>query len=168
MKKDMGGAAHVLGLANLIMQLELPISLQVLIPAVDNAISSDAYRPGDVLNTRLGKTVEIHNTDAEGRLVLADALDIPREDSLAALRDVPADELFAVYDETFASHYHAPAIDHQLLTESTWKTIQSGALLGRELIIGSNYHEWYANTAEDTTWDDVVREGPRIIEGIDY
>ncbi len=74
MKKDMGGAAHVLGLANLIMQLELPISLQVLIPAVDNAISGDAYRPGDVLNTRLAKTVEIHNTDAEGRLVLADAL----------------------------------------------------------------------------------------------
>lgn len=74
MKKDMGGAAHVLGLANLIMQLELPVSLQVLIPAADNAISSDAYRPGDVLNTRLGKTVEIHNTDAEGRLILADAL----------------------------------------------------------------------------------------------
>ena len=74
MKKDMGGAAQVLGLANLIMQLELPVSLQVLVTAVDNAISSDAYRPGDVLNTRLGKTVEIHNTDAEGRLVLADAM----------------------------------------------------------------------------------------------
>jgi len=74
MKKDMGGAAHVLGLANMIMQMELPISLQVLIPAVDNAISGDAYRPGDVLNTRLGKTVEVDNTDAEGRLVLCDAL----------------------------------------------------------------------------------------------
>lgn len=74
MKKDMGGAAHVLGLANMIMQMELPISLQVLIPAVDNAISGDAYRPGDVLSTRLGKTVEVDNTDAEGRLVLCDAL----------------------------------------------------------------------------------------------
>ncbi|MGB1256257.1 MAG: leucyl aminopeptidase family protein [Thiolinea sp.] len=74
MKKDMGGAAHVLGLANFIMQLDLPISLQVLVPAVDNAISGNAYRPGDILNTRLGKTVEVHNTDAEGRLVLADAL----------------------------------------------------------------------------------------------
>ncbi len=74
MKKDMGGAAHVLGLANLIMQLELPICLQVLIPAVDNAISGDAFRPGDILNTRLGKTVEVDNTDAEGRLILCDAL----------------------------------------------------------------------------------------------
>lgn len=74
MKKDMGGAAHVLGLANMVMQMDLPLSLQVLIPAVDNAISGDAYRPGDVLNTRLGKTVEVDNTDAEGRLVLCDAL----------------------------------------------------------------------------------------------
>lgn len=74
MKKDMGGAAHVLGLAKLIMQLELPICLQVLIPAVDNAISGDAFRPGDVIHTRLGKTVEIDNTDAEGRLILCDAL----------------------------------------------------------------------------------------------
>ncbi|MEZ5477588.1 MAG: leucyl aminopeptidase family protein [Thiolinea sp.] len=74
MKKDMGGAAHVLGLANLIMQLELPVNLQVLIPAVENAISGDAFRPGDVLATRLGKTVEVDNTDAEGRLVLCDAL----------------------------------------------------------------------------------------------
>ena len=74
MKKDMGGAAHVLGLARLIMQLELPICLQVLIPAVDNAISGDAFRPGDVLHTRLGKTVEVDNTDAEGRLILCDAL----------------------------------------------------------------------------------------------
>lgn len=74
MKKDMGGAAHVLGLANMIMQMDLPLSLQVLIPAVDNAISGDAYRPGDVLQTRAGKTVEVDNTDAEGRLVLCDAL----------------------------------------------------------------------------------------------
>ncbi|MEZ5537794.1 MAG: leucyl aminopeptidase family protein [Thiolinea sp.] len=74
MKKDMGGAAHVLGLANMIMQMDLPLSLQVLIPAVDNAISGDAYRPGDVLNTRAGKTVEVDNTDAEGRIVLSDAL----------------------------------------------------------------------------------------------
>ncbi|HPY41400.1 MAG TPA: leucyl aminopeptidase family protein [Thiolinea sp.] len=74
MKKDMGGAAHVLGLAKLIMHLELPVCLQLLIPAVDNAISGDAFRPGDVIHTRLGKTVEIDNTDAEGRLILCDAL----------------------------------------------------------------------------------------------
>ena len=74
MKKDMGGAAHVLGLANYIMQTQLPVRLQVSIPAVENAVSGDAYRPGDVITSRLGKTVEIDNTDAEGRLVLADAL----------------------------------------------------------------------------------------------
>jgi len=74
MKKDMGGAAHVLGLANLIMSLGLKVRLQVLIPAVDNAISANAFRPGDVLDTRSGKSVEVDNTDAEGRLVLCDAL----------------------------------------------------------------------------------------------
>ena len=74
MKKDMGGAAHVLGLAQLIMALNLPIRLDVFVSAADNAISSDAFRPGDVLHTRSGKTVEIDNTDAEGRLVLCDAL----------------------------------------------------------------------------------------------
>lgn len=74
MKKDMGGAAHVLGLAQLIMQLQLPVHLRVLIPAVDNAIGGDAFRPGDILATRAGKSVEVDNTDAEGRLVLCDAL----------------------------------------------------------------------------------------------
>ena len=74
MKKDMGGAAHVLGLAQLIMANNLPVRLRVLIPAVENAISGNAMRPGDVIKTRKGLTVEIDNTDAEGRLVLCDAL----------------------------------------------------------------------------------------------
>lgn len=74
MKKDMGGAAHVLGLAQMIMSLDLPVNLRVLIPAVENAVSGNAFRPGDVLKTRKGLTVEIDNTDAEGRLVLCDAL----------------------------------------------------------------------------------------------
>lgn len=74
MKKDMGGAAHVIGLAQWIMMQGLPIRLQVLIPAVENAIGPDSFRPGDVLTMRNGLTVEIDNTDAEGRLVLADAL----------------------------------------------------------------------------------------------
>lgn len=74
MKKDMGGAAHVLGLAQLIMQRQLPVSLHVLVPAVENAISGNAYRPGDVIRSRSGKTIEITNTDAEGRVVLADAI----------------------------------------------------------------------------------------------
>lgn len=74
MKKDMGGAAHVLGLARLIMSTGLPVRLRVLIPAVENAVSGSSFRPGDVLPTRKGLTVEIDNTDAEGRLVLCDAL----------------------------------------------------------------------------------------------
>lgn len=74
MKKDMGGAAQVLGLAKMIMQLGLNVRLRVLIPAVENSISASSTRPSDVLDSRAGKTVEIGNTDAEGRLVLADAL----------------------------------------------------------------------------------------------
>ncbi|MBY0511173.1 MAG: leucyl aminopeptidase family protein [Rhodospirillaceae bacterium] len=74
MKKDMGGAAIVLGLAHMIMAAKLPVRLRVLIPAVENAVSGNAFRPGDILKTRKGITVEIGNTDAEGRLVLADAL----------------------------------------------------------------------------------------------
>jgi len=79
MKKDMGGAAHVLGLAKLIMHLQLPVRLRVLIPAVDNAIGGDAFRPGDILATRAGKQVEVDNTDAEGRLILCDALCVAAE-----------------------------------------------------------------------------------------
>lgn len=74
MKKDMGGAAHALALADLIMAAGLPVRLHLLVPAVENAISGNAFRPGDVLNSRKGLTVEIGNTDAEGRLVLGDAL----------------------------------------------------------------------------------------------
>jgi len=74
MKKDMGGAAHALALATLVMESRLPLQLHVLIPAVENAISGNAFRPGDVLTSRAGTTVEIGNTDAEGRLVLADAI----------------------------------------------------------------------------------------------
>ncbi len=81
MKKDMGGAATVLGLAHMIMSIGLPLNLRVLIPAVENAISGPAMRPGDVLPSRLGKTVEINHTDAEGRLVLADALALAAEDN---------------------------------------------------------------------------------------
>ena len=74
MKKDMGGAAHALGLASMIMALALPVRLVVLIPAVENAVAGDAMRPGDVLASRKGLSIEVGNTDAEGRLILADAL----------------------------------------------------------------------------------------------
>lgn len=74
MKKDMGGAAHALALATLVIESRLPVRLHLLVPAVENAIAGDAFRPGDVLRTRKGITVENTNTDAEGRLILGDAL----------------------------------------------------------------------------------------------
>ncbi|MEL6335809.1 MAG: leucyl aminopeptidase family protein [Pseudomonadota bacterium] len=87
MKKDMGGAAHVLGLAHMIMALHLPVRLRVLIPAVENAVSANSFRPGDILTARNGLTVEVNNTDAEGRLVLADALSLAAEDAPVLLAD---------------------------------------------------------------------------------
>ena len=74
MKKDMGGAAHALGLASYIMQTKLPVYMELAIPAVENAIAGNAFRPGDVIISRSGTSVEIDNTDAEGRLVMADAI----------------------------------------------------------------------------------------------
>lgn len=81
MKKDMGGAATVLGLAHMIMELGVTVQLRVLIPAVENSVSANAFRPGDILTARNGMTVEVNNTDAEGRLVLADALAYAVEES---------------------------------------------------------------------------------------
>jgi leucyl aminopeptidase len=115
MKKDMGGAAMTLALAQLVMDAKLPVRLRLIIPAVENAISADAYRPGDVLATRKGLSVEIGNTDAEGRLILADALalaDEERPDLLidmatltGAARVALGPELPALFcnDETLAS-----------------------------------------------------------------
>jgi leucyl aminopeptidase len=88
MKKDMGGAAQVIGLAQLIMHYQLPIRLMVLIPAVENSIDAAAYRPGDVLRMRNDLHVEIDNTDAEGRLVLADALVYACEQNPALVLDL--------------------------------------------------------------------------------
>ena len=80
MKKDMGGAAHALALFGLIAAARLPVRLHLLIPAVENAVSGNAYRPGDIVKSRQGLFVEIDNTDAEGRLILADALARAAED----------------------------------------------------------------------------------------
>lgn len=80
MKKDMSGAAHMLALAHIIMSLKLPVNLRVLCPVAENSISGDAFRPKDILTSRKGSTIEIGNTDAEGRLVLADALTLACED----------------------------------------------------------------------------------------
>ncbi len=113
MKKDMGGAAHALALAGLVMGARLKVRLHLLIPAVENAISGNAFRPGDVLKSRKGLTVEIDNTDAEGRLILGDALTRASEENpdlivdfatltgaarVALGPDLPA--LFARLDET--------------------------------------------------------------------
>jgi leucyl aminopeptidase len=122
MKKDMGGAAHALGLAQLVMALKLPVRLQLLVPAVENAIGPDAFRPGEVLATRQGLSVEVDNTDAEGRLVLCDALTYAAEGKpgliidfatltgaarIALGPDLPA--LFA-NDETLAADYLAAGV----------------------------------------------------------
>ncbi len=116
MKKDMGGAAHALALAQLVMAAKLPVRLHLLIPAVENAIAGNAFRPGDVLCSRAGISVEIGNTDAEGRLVLGDALTRAGEDApeliidfatltgaarVALGPDLPA--LFTRRDETAAA-----------------------------------------------------------------
>ena len=113
MKKDMGGAAHAIALAGLVMEARLKVRLHVLVPAVENAISGNAFRPGDILRTRKGLTVEIDNTDAEGRLILGDALTRASEETpdlivdfatltgaarVALGPDLPA--LFARRDET--------------------------------------------------------------------
>ena len=113
MKKDMGGAAHALALAGLVMGARLKVRLHLLVPAVENAIAGNAFRPGDVLKTRKGLTVEIDNTDAEGRLILGDALTRASEENpdlivdfatltgaarVALGPDLPA--LFARRDET--------------------------------------------------------------------
>ena len=88
MKKDMGGAANVLGLAHAVIDARLKVRLRVLVPIVENSISATAFRPGDILPSRSGQTVEIGNTDAEGRLILADALTLADEESPQLLLDM--------------------------------------------------------------------------------
>ncbi len=124
MKKDMGGSANVLGLASMIMDARLPVRLRVLIPAVENSISGEAFRPGDVLKSRKGLTVEIGNTDAEGRLVLADALALADQESPDLMIDMatltgaarvalgPDLPPFYTDDETTASALARAAAEH--------------------------------------------------------
>src|ERR1700749_5102141 len=88
MKKDMGGAANVLALARMVMDAKLKVRLRVLIPAVENAVAGNAFRPLDIFTSRKGITVEIGNTDAEGRLVLADALALADEEKPELLVDL--------------------------------------------------------------------------------
>jgi leucyl aminopeptidase len=139
MKKDMGGAASALALAHMIMSLELPLDLRVLIPAAENSVAGNAFRPGDILTSRLGKTVEVGNTDAEGRLVLADALALASEArpdlmiSLATLTgaarvalgpDLPA---FFSDDDAFAAAVarHGDAVGDPVWRMPLWRGYES-------------------------------------------
>jgi leucyl aminopeptidase len=130
MKKDMGGAANVLGLASMIMSAGLKVRLRVLVAAAENAISGRAFRPGDVLKSRKGLTVEIGNTDAEGRLVLADALAMADEEApdlliamstlTGAARVALGPELPPFYtdDETFAGRLLSAS---QAVRDPVWR-----------------------------------------------
>jgi leucyl aminopeptidase len=130
MKKDMGGAAHALALARLVMQRKLPVNLQVLVPAVENAIAGNAYRPGDVVRTRKGLNVEVGNTDAEGRVILADALAYAAESKpetiidfatlTGAARVALGPELPALFcnDESLATRISAAS---QALEDPLWR-----------------------------------------------
>jgi leucyl aminopeptidase len=148
MKKDMGGAAHALALAGLVMGAGLKVRLQCLVPAVENAISSNSFRPGDVLRSRKGLTVEIGNTDAEGRLILADALTLASEGEpdlildfatltgaarVALGPDLPA--LFARRDET-AEALIAAGKAHD---DAVWR-----------LPLHEGYGEWLKSDIADT------------------
>lgn len=88
MKKDMGGAANTIALAQMIMEAKLSVRLRLLVPAVENAISGNAFRPGDILPSRKGLSVEIGNTDAEGRLILGDALTLGDEEAPELMIDM--------------------------------------------------------------------------------
>ncbi len=130
MKKDMGGAANVLGLALMVMASNLPVRLRVLIPAVENAISGNAFRPGDILPSRKGLFVEIGNTDAEGRLVLADALALADEEDPDLLIDMatltgaarvalgPEVMPFYTHDDAFAQDLAEKAAD---VSDPLWR-----------------------------------------------
>lgn len=135
MKKDMGGAANVLALASMIMAAKRPVRLRVLIPAVENSISANAFRPSDILPSRKGITVEIGNTDAEGRLVLADALALADEEEPELLIDMatltgaarvalgPDLPPFYTDDDAFASELTdaAVAVEDPLWRMPLWK-----------------------------------------------
>jgi leucyl aminopeptidase len=130
MKKDMGGAAHALALAQLVMALQLPIRLTLLVPAVENSISGNSFRPGEVIVTRQGLSVEVDNTDAEGRLVLCDALAYAAEQKPALILDYATltgaarialgPDLPALYsnDETLAADYLAASARAR---DSVWR-----------------------------------------------
>lgn len=158
MKKDMGGAAHALGLAQLVMALELPVRLQLLIPAVENAIAGNAYRPGDVFKTRKGIHIEIGNTDAEGRVILCDAL--------AYAAESEPDVLIDMATLTGAARV---ALGPQLPALFTRHTALARALMDRGMALGDPlwhmplWQPYHANIESDIA--DIVNTGKNAIGG---
>ena len=129
MKKDMGGAANVLGLTHAIVSAGLAVRLRVLIPVVENAIAGDSFRPGDVLTSRKGLTVEIGNTDAEGRLILADALALADEESPDLLLDMATltgAARVALGPDLPALYSTDDSIARELMAAACWPMIRSG------------------------------------------
>ena len=147
MKKDMGGAATVLGLARMIMALDLRLRLRVLVPAVENAISGQSMRQGDVLTSRKGLTVEINNTDAEGRLVLADALALADEESpdfMVSMATLTGAARVAVGSDIAPFFATEPAIA---------ETIRAGGADAADPVWELPYHEPYETMIEPAIAD---------------
>ena len=147
MKKDMAGAATVLGLARMIMALNMPLRLRVLVPAVENAISGDSMRQGDVLTSRKGLTVEINNTDAEGRLVLADAL--------ALADEVPQDFMVSMATLTGAARVAVgPDIAPFFATDpKVAEAIRAGGAAAADPVWELPFHEPYETMIEPNVAD---------------
>ena len=147
MKKDMGGAATILGLAQMIMQMNLPIGLRVLIPAVENAISGNAMRPKDILTSRKGLTVEVNNTDAEGRLVLADAL--------ALANETPTDAIVSMATLTGAARVAVgPDLAPYYCDDTAMvAALEKGAVQGFDPVWRMPFHAPYEASIEPTIAD---------------
>ena len=142
MKKDMGGSATVLGLAHMIMRLNLPVQLRVLVPAVENSISGNAMRPKDILTSRLGLTVEVNDTDAEGRLVLADALALADEE--------PADLIISMATLTGAARVAVgPDLAPYYTDDATIAAaLEQGAVQGYDPVWRLPFHDAYETVIE--------------------
>ena len=142
MKKDMGGAATVLGLAQMIMALKLPLRLRVLIPAVENVIAGNALKPKDILTSRKGLTVEVNDTDAEGRLVLADALALAcedRPDLLISMATLTGAARVAVGPDLAPYYCEDPALVSAL---------EGGAVAGIDPVWRLPFHDAYESVIE--------------------
>jgi leucyl aminopeptidase len=142
MKKDMGGAATVLGLAQMIMALEMPLRLRVLVPAVENVIAGNAQRPKDILTSRKGLTVEVNDTDAEGRLVLADALALADEeeaDLILSMATLTGAARVAVGPDLAPYYCDDPALIAAL---------EAGAVAGHDPVWRMPFHDPYEAVIE--------------------